>query len=55
MKTTFVPKTFALKQGRSKQDYINAVTARGGKALYSGKTITDSNGNVMRQPGFYVS
>lgn len=54
MKNTFIPKGLALK-GKTKQQFMAAVRRNGHSASYSGKTIKDSDGNVLRQKGFYIS
>lgn len=52
---TFIIKNFALKQGRTKEQYIASCRSKGVTARYSGKIIRDQDGNVLRQPGFYLS
>ena len=53
-KDTFIPKGLALK-GRTKQQFMASVRQNGHEAHYSGRTITDKDGNVLRQKGFYIS
>lgn len=54
MKNTFIPKGFALK-GRTKKQFMASVKENGHEAHYSGKTIRDNDGNVLRQKGFYIN
>lgn len=55
MKTQFVSRSLALKGGKSKADYISACKEKGLKPVYSGKTVYDKEGNMVRESGFFVT
>lgn len=56
MKRTFISRSSALKKGfKTKQGFVSHCNFINVKVQYSGKTIIDSDGNILKEPGFYVN
>lgn len=55
MKTIFVPKSALITAGNTKKQFAHMTRAAGNIPSYSGKTIYDKDGNMVREPGFFVT